>query len=111
MRHAFFQLFLHEAEHFLTDVHLSFSFRLVTISSRVLFLCSLFLSDSLQPRSEFLELTAGYTHHRAEQGRHAVEEAEKRKSGNVLYKKEQFTPMNRSPEIMDADRLGNHSTE
>jgi len=46
MRHAFFQLFLYEAEHFLTDVNLSFSFRLVTISSRVLFWRSPSMSDS-----------------------------------------------------------------
>jgi hypothetical protein len=37
MRYTFFQLFLYEAEPFLTDVNLSFSFRLVTIWSRVLF--------------------------------------------------------------------------
>ena len=44
--YAFFQLFLHEAEHFLTAVNLSVSFRLVTISRRVLFWCSPSLSDS-----------------------------------------------------------------
>jgi len=46
MRYAVFQLFLHEAENFLTDVNLSFSFSLAIISSQVLLWCSLFLSDS-----------------------------------------------------------------
>ena len=46
MRYTFFQLFLQEAEHFLTDVSLSVSFRLVTVSSRVLFWCRPSLSDS-----------------------------------------------------------------
>ena len=44
MRYTFFQLFLQEAEHFLTDVNLSVSFRLVTISSCVW--CRPYLSDS-----------------------------------------------------------------
>ena len=46
MRYTFLQLFLHETELFLTDVNLSVSFNLVTISNRVLFWCRPSLSDS-----------------------------------------------------------------
>jgi hypothetical protein len=45
-KYTFFELYPHEAEHFPTNVNLPVSFRPVTISSRVLFWSSSYLSDS-----------------------------------------------------------------
>jgi hypothetical protein len=59
--YALVELFLHLIEHFLRGVYLSL-FSSVSLITRVLLCCVVFLSDIQQARPQFLQLTAGDAH-------------------------------------------------
>jgi hypothetical protein len=70
MSYAAVQLFLHLTEHFLRSADIFLCVFLACLITRYAF-----LSDTQQPRSELLQLTAGDAHHRAINGWQTIEDA------------------------------------